>query len=75
MTEYVYPQYREADHYDLGQVFKTKEFSGGLTLRDYIAVHALNALLSNPSSGLAHDFYAKEAYKAADAMLVAKEKK
>lgn len=48
----------------------------GMTLRDYFAAKVLNGILSDPNAGLLEDDlsrYANIAYKAADAMLKARE--
>lgn len=55
------------------------EFHGmdsGMTLRDYFAAKVINGILSDPNAGLLEDDltrYANIAYKAADAMLKARE--
>ena len=58
--------------------------SKGMTLRDYFAAKALQGMFANPDDGhenydLSYDDYVKEiascAYKMADAMLAAREKK
>ncbi|HDX5341601.1 TPA: hypothetical protein ROI66_000443 [Citrobacter sedlakii] len=48
----------------------------GMTLRDYFAAKVINGILSDPNAGLLEDDltrYANIAYKAADAMLKARE--
>lgn len=50
--------------------------SPGMTLRDYFAAKVINGILSDPNAGLLEDDltrYANIAYKAADAMLKARE--
>lgn len=54
---------------------KTANFSG-MTMRDYFAAKIINGILSDPDAGLLEDDltrYANIAYKAADAMLKARE--
>lgn len=51
------------------------ENDAGLTLRDYFAAAALNALLANPRNASSEEHgvrYAEVAYAYADAMLVAR---
>ena len=46
----------------------------GLTMRDYIAVRAMQALLAGQSSSDGHwNFEAEASYEIADAMLIARE--
>ena len=46
--------------------------STGMTLRDYFAAKAMQALISDPGIRGTHDEFAKQAYKCADAMLRAR---
>lgn len=46
--------------------------SNGMTLRDYFAAKAMQALLSIPEVDMTHDGYATWAYRQADAMLEAR---
>ena len=46
----------------------------GMTLRDYFAAKAMQAMVSLPNADMSHDGYADWAYRQADAMLKAREK-
>ena len=48
-------------------------FNYGMTLRDYFAAKAMQAILSNPEYGDEEDSLAGAAYYVADAMLKARE--
>ncbi|EKJ8216970.1 hypothetical protein [Citrobacter sedlakii] len=53
-----------------------KRVQSGMTLRDYFAAKVINGILSDPNAGLLEDDlnrYAVISYKAADAMLKARE--
>ena len=45
----------------------------GMTLRDYFAAKAMQAMVSVPDVDMSHDDYADWAYRQADAMLKARE--
>ena len=47
----------------------------GMTLRDYFAAKAMQAMISVPNVHMTHDDYAHWAYRQADAMLKAREVK
>ena len=44
----------------------------GMTLRDYFAAKAMQAMVSVPEVDMSHDSYAQWAYRQADAMLKAR---
>ena len=44
----------------------------GMTLRDYFAAKAMQAMVSLPDADMSHDDYADWAYRQADAMLEAR---
>ena len=44
----------------------------GMTLRDYFAAKAMQAMVSLPNADMSHDGYADWAYRQADAMLKAR---
>lgn len=46
--------------------------TGGLTMRDYFASKAMQALIANPKNSGTYDFISKHAYEMADAMLEAR---
>lgn len=46
--------------------------SGGLTMRDYFAAKAMQALIANPDNSGTFNFISKRAYAIADAMLEAR---
>ena len=48
-------------------------FDTGMTLRDYFAAKAMQALASIDELDMTHDDYAQWAYKQADAMMKARE--
>ena len=45
----------------------------GMTLRDYFAAKAMQAMVSLPNADMSHDGYADWAYRQADAMLKARQ--
>jgi hypothetical protein len=45
----------------------------GMTLRDYFAAKAMQAMVSVPDVDMSHESYADWAYRQADAMLKARE--
>ena len=47
-------------------------YSNGMTLRDYFAAKAMQAMVSLPNADMSHDAYADWAYRQADAMLKAR---
>lgn len=53
------------DHFDEGNNYKCAE--GGMSLRDYFAAKAVIGLIENSAGD--HEWLAKQAYAAADAML------
>ena len=46
--------------------------SRGMTLRDYFAAKAMQAMVSVPEVDMSHDSYAQWAYRQADAMMKAR---
>ncbi|HCK6318367.1 TPA: hypothetical protein N0T55_001167 [Salmonella enterica] len=63
---------------EVGHLHGFEVSSGGMTLRDYFAAKAMQAMISNPSiidndSDGAVNYAASAAYKFADAMLKARE--
>jgi len=50
-------------------------FHNGMSLRDYFAAKAMQGLVALPEVDMSHDDYARWAYRQADAMLEARQKK
>jgi|8_EtaG_2_1085327.scaffolds.fasta_scaffold222806_2 hypothetical protein len=56
------------------QVGQCSVSEGGMTLRDYFAAKAMQGICAHPDNwGLLGDRLAKEAYRVADAMLIARD--
>jgi len=60
---------------DGGPAFPDDRWQAGMTLRDYFAAAALQGLLADNGGGGSWDIDALNAFKAADAMLKAREAK
>ena len=53
---------------------KTGSMSHGMSLKDYFAAHAMQAMIAEPSLKATPEEFAQRAYMVADAMLAAREK-
>lgn len=60
---------------DDGGPFHAQESHYGTSMRDVIAIHAMQALLMNPEVSMEESHITKWAYKYADAMLQARKEK
>ena len=53
---------------------KTGSMSHGMSLKDYFAAHAMQAMIAEPSLKATPEEFAQKAYMVAEAMLAAREK-